>query len=150
VPRSAGIRLRLLSAARQHSRIMNKKHLTAVATTALIAISGLGAASAQATTHFPLSPVSQENAAGKAQEYLRVDNFSRKGLIKQLEYDHFSADDAEYAVAAVTVDWNQQAAGKAKKYLDMESFSHDGLVTQLEYDGFTSSQAEYGVNAVGL
>jgi hypothetical protein len=134
---------------------------------ALLAISGVAASGAQAATNIgfdahalgigvrfepgsPLSPMSQENAARKAQEYLRTENFSAQGLIKQLEYDHFSADDAEYAVAAVTADWNQQAAGKAKQYLNMESFSHEGLVQQLEYDGFTPSQAEYGVAAVGL
>lgn len=129
---------------------MNKKHLTVLATTALIAISGVAGAEAQAATHFPLSPMSQENALRKAQEYLRVDHFSHQGLIKQLEYDQYSAEDAEYAADNVAADWNQQAAGKAKEYLNMESFSHGGLVTQLEYDGFTSSQAEYGVGAAGL
>jgi hypothetical protein len=121
-----------------------------LATIVLLAISGVGAAGAQAATHFPLSPMSQENAVRKAQEYLRVESFSRQGLIKQLEYDHYSAEDAEFAVDSVAADWNQQAAGKAKEYLNMEGFSHEGLVTQLEYDGFTSSQAEYGVTAAGL
>jgi hypothetical protein len=130
---------------------MNKTHLTALATTALIAISGFGgAADAQADTHFPLSPASQENAVRKAQDYLRQDNFSHKGLVEQLEYDQFSADDAEYAVSSIPVDWDAQAAGKAKSYMRQDAFSHEGLVEQLEYDGFSASQAEYGVDAVGL
>ena len=129
---------------------MNKKHLTAAATTALIAISGVAAGGAQADTHLPLSPASQENAVRKAQDFLREDNFSHKGLVEQLEYDHFSADDAEYAVSSIPVDWNAQAAGKAKSFLKEDSFSHEGLVEQLEYDGFTASQAEYGVTAAGL
>jgi hypothetical protein len=135
---------------------MNKKHLTALATTALLAISGVAAGGAQASTSVrfeprqPLSPMSQENAVHKAQEYLRQDNFSHKGLVEQLEYDQFSADDAEYAVSSIPVDWNAQAAGKAKSYVKQDAFSHQGLVEQLEYDGFTESQAEYGVDAVGL
>ena len=121
-----------------------------LATIVLLAISGVAAGGAQAATHFPLSPMSQENALHKAQEYLRMESFSFQGLIKQLEYDQYSAEDAEYAASNVGADWNQEAAGKAKEYLKMESFSHGGLINQLEYDGFTPSQAEYGVAAAGL
>ena len=129
---------------------MNQKHLTALATITLLAISGVAAGAAQADTHLPLSPASQENAVRKAQDFLREDNFSHKGLVEQLEYDHFSADAAEYAVSRIPVDWNAQAAGKAKSFLKEDSFSHEGLAEQLEYDGFTASQAEYGVTAAGL
>jgi hypothetical protein len=146
---------------------MNRKHLTALATVALLAIGGVAAGGAHAVTNIgfeahapgigvmlepglPLSPMSQENAVRKAQDYLRTDNFSHKGLVEQLEYDQFSADDAEYAVSSISVDWNAQAAGKAKSYMKQDAFSHEGLVEQLEYDGFTGSQAEYGVDAVGL
>ena len=129
---------------------MSKKHLTALATITLLAISGVAAGGAQADTHLPLSPASQENAVRKAQDFLREDNFSHKGLVEQLEYDQFSADDAEYAVSSIPVDWNAQAAGKAKSYVKQDAFSHQGLVEQLEYDGFTASQAEYGVTAAGL
>jgi len=76
--------------------------------------------------------------------------FSRTGLIKQLEFEGYSADDATYAVDVLNVDWNEQAAKSAQDYLDMTSFSHSGLVKQLEFEGFTPEQAEYGVNATGL
>ena len=94
--------------------------------------------------------MSQQNAVQKAQDYLDFTAFSRQGLIKQLEYDNFSPEDATFAVDNVTVDWNGQAAKKAKDYLDFTAFSHGGLVKQLEYDGFTPAQAEYGVAAAGL
>jgi hypothetical protein len=97
-----------------------------------------------------LSPVSQQNAVRKAQDYLELSGFSQQGLIKQLEYDNFSADDATFAVETITVDWNEQAAKKAKDYLDLSAFSHGGLINQLEYDGFTPDQAAYGTNAAGL
>jgi len=75
---------------------MNKTHLTAVATTALIAISGVAAGGAQAATNIgfsahplaigvrlepgpPLSPMSQSNAIRKAQQYLEMTAYSRQG-----------------------------------------------------------------------
>lgn len=147
---------------------MNRKYLTILRAIVLLAISGVvaGAAQAAATTigfdaHAPgihaslepgppLSPVSEEQAVRKAQEYLDIGGFSRQGLIKQLEFDNFSTEDATAAVDSLDVDWNEQAARKAKEYLDIGGFSHGGLVSQLEFDGFTSVQAEYGVTAVGL
>jgi hypothetical protein len=96
--------------------------------------------------------MSQQQAVRKAQEYLNVEGFSRQGLITQLvTVEHFSTDDATYAVDSLNVDWNQQAAKKAKEYLTVEGFSHDALITQLvSVEKFTPSQAAYGVNAVGL
>lgn len=95
----------------------------------------------------PMSPVSQQNAVRKAQEYLSMSAFSRQGLIEQLEYEGFSTGDATFAVDSITVDWNQQAVKKAQEYLSMSAFSRQGLLEQLEYEGFTPSQAAYGVAA---
>ncbi|MCH5642264.1 Ltp family lipoprotein [Gordonia sp. ABSL49_1] len=94
--------------------------------------------------------VSQQNAIGKAKEYLAISEFSRSGLIGQLKYEGFSESDATVAVDSLRVNWNAQAVKKAKEYLAISSFSHSGLVDQLEYEGFTSSQAEYGVRGAGL
>jgi len=143
---------------------MKKKHFAVLATTGLLAIGGVAATRAQAAPfeagppsfspvgQQPLSPASQQSAVRKAQEYLDTEAFSRLGLINQLvNFEHFSTDDATYAVDSLNVDWNQQAAKKAKEYLDMEGFSHDGLITQLvSFEKFTPAQAAYGVNAVGL
>lgn len=142
---------------------MNEKHLIILGTAVFLAISGVGVGGAQAATNIrydtytpgigiglPLSPVSQQNAMRAAEDYLEVEAFSRQGLIKQLEYDNFSAEDATYAVDSITVDWNAQAAKRAKEYLSIKGFSHEGLINQLEYDGFTPAQAEYGVAAAGL
>ena len=63
--------------------------------------------------------------------------FSRTGLIKQLEYEGFSAKDATYGVDASGSNWAKQAAIKAKEYLDTMAFSRSGLIDQLEYEGFT-------------
>lgn len=93
---------------------------------------------------------SQKNAIRKAEQYLSVMPFSAEGLIKQLEFEKFSTEDATYAVNSLDVDWNEQAAKKAKQYLDSMGFSRDGLIQQLEFDGFTTEQAEYGVTQNGL
>lgn len=91
----------------------------------------------------------EKNAAKKALSYLEYSAFSKEGLIKQLEYEGFSNNEAEYGVEQSYADWNEQAALMAKKYLDYSSFSRDGLRKQLEYEGFTPQQAEYGVKSVG-
>ena len=94
--------------------------------------------------------VSQANAREKAESYLLYSAFSRTGLIKQLEFEGFSTEDATYGVDALDVDWNEQAAKSAAAYLDYSSFSRAGLIEQLIFEGFTQQQAEYGVSKTGL
>jgi len=91
----------------------------------------------------------EKNALSKALSYLDVMAFSYTGLIKQLEYEGYSHEEAKYGADNCGADWNEQAALKAQTYLDVMAFSRQGLIGQLIYEGFTQSQAEYGVNAVG-
>lgn len=91
----------------------------------------------------------QRNALSKAYDYLSIMAFSHSGLIKQLEYEGFTKDEATYGADNCGADWNEQAAKKAQDYMDIMSFSRQGLIDQLKYEGFTQSQAEYGVSAVG-
>ncbi len=121
--------------------------LVAAVSAATVLLSG---GIAHADHMMPRSPASQENAVREAKDYLSDQGFSRQGLIKQLEYDQFSEQDATSAVDSLNVDWNAEAVRAAKDYLRDQGFSHGGLVSQLEYDGFTSSQAEYGVTAAGV
>ena len=93
--------------------------------------------------------IGQKNALKSSKDYLKTMAFSYKGLIKQLEYEGYSTEEATYAVDNCGVDWNDQAAKSAKSYIDMMSFSRSGLIKQLEYEGFTSEQAEYGASSVG-
>ncbi|HEX2850250.1 MAG TPA: Ltp family lipoprotein [Acidimicrobiales bacterium] len=98
----------------------------------------------------PSLTVSQKNAQRKAQSYLQMTSFSRKGLIEQLMFEGFASDDATFGVDSLNVDWNTQAAKKAKSYLEMSSFSRSSLIEQLEFEGFSPDQAEYGVGTTGL
>lgn len=87
----------------------------------------------------------QKNAVRQAQQYLNIMAFSRTGLIKQLEYENYSTEDATYGVDNITVDWNEQALKKAKEYLNIMAFSQDGLKEQLKYEGFTQEQINYAI-----
>lgn len=91
----------------------------------------------------------QKNALSSAKSYLNYSAFSYTGLIKQLEFEKFSNEDAVYAADNCGADWNEQAAKCAKSYLEYSSFSRDGLIDQLEFEGFTYEQAVYGVEANG-
>lgn len=98
----------------------------------------------------PQTPASQANAVRAAKDYLETMPFSRTGLIRQLQFEGYSAGDSTYAVDSISVDWNAQAARSAKSYLEMMAFSRSGMIQQLQFEGFTASQAAYGASAVGL
>ncbi len=94
--------------------------------------------------------LSQEQAVRKAKDYLDYAAFSRQGLIDQLKYEGFNAEDATYAVDKIKVNWKEQAVRKAKDYLDYSAFSRQGLIDQLKYDGFNNEEATYAVDKIGL
>ena len=83
-------------------------------------------------------------ALSSAKNYLRTMGFSKKGLIKQLEFEGYSTEEATYAVNNCGADWKEQAVRVAKDYLNTMSFSKQGLIDQLEFEGFTSEEAAYG------
>ena len=97
----------------------------------------------------PQPTTGQRNALNTAKKYLDLMSFSYAGLIKQLEYEQYSHEDATYAADNCGADWNEQASLHAKSYLDLSSFSRDSLIEQLEFDGFTHEQAVYGVEQNG-
>lgn len=107
-----------------------------------------GAPEAPAAPERELTP-GQENALDQAKNYLDFQSFSRPGLIKQLEFEGYSTEDATFAVDDIGVNWMEQAAKKAQEYMDAQSFSRDGLLEQLEFEGFTPEEAANGVAAVG-
>jgi TM2 domain-containing membrane protein YozV len=97
----------------------------------------------------PKLTLPQQNAVGKAQSYVQYQAFSRSGLIKQLEFEGYSTEDATFAVDYIAPDWNAQAAAKAKSYLENQSFSRQGLYDQLVFEDFSDAEANAGLAAVG-
>ena len=91
----------------------------------------------------------KKNALSSAKSYLSIMSFSYSGLVKQLEYEGYSNEEAIYAADNCGADWNEQAARCAQSYIDTMAFSRTELIRQLEYEGFTNTQAEYGVSAIG-
>ena len=91
----------------------------------------------------------EANALSRAQTYLATMAFSKTGLEKQLQFEGYSAEEAQYATGRVGANWSEQAALKAAEYLRSMSFSKEGLIDQLLFEGFTRSQAEYGAQSVG-
>ena len=89
------------------------------------------------------------NALGKAKDYLNVMAFSYLGLIKQLEYEQFTHDEAVYGADNCGANWYEQATKKAQDYLNTMSFSYSGLIKQLEYEQFTHDEAVYGADNCG-
>ena len=102
------------------------------------------------TPRLAVESVSQRNARLKGAQYLSLLAFSRAGLIRQLQFERYSAADATYGTDVQNVNWMAQAARKAREYLNVQPFSRDGLVRQLEFEGFTRAEAEHGVKQVGL
>lgn len=98
----------------------------------------------------------QKNAVRSAKQYLKINGFSRDGLITQLSSEYgngYSISDATIAVDSLNVDWNKQAVRSAKQYLKMQGFSCNGLVQQLSSsygDKYTVKQATYGAQKAGV
>ena len=91
----------------------------------------------------------QKNALKSAKNYISTMPFSYTGLIKQLEFEGYSNEEATYGADNCKADWNLQAEKAAKNYLDLMSFSRQGLIDQLIFEGYTQEQAEYGATAAG-
>ena len=66
-------------------------------------------------------------------------------LVKKLEREGYSHDDAVYAAANCGADWVDLARGCARNYLSYDSFSRQGLLEQLMWEGFTYEQAVQGI-----
>jgi len=92
----------------------------------------------------------QKAAFDKAELYLSTQPFSKQGLVDQLVFENFAAEDAQIAVDVLDVDWNANAAEKAAIYLSTTGFSYQGLVDQLIFEKYTPEEAAFGATSVGL
>lgn len=101
------------------------------------------------STTTPTVTTGQKNALSSAKSYLSFMAFSYSGLIKQLEFEGYSQEEATYAADNCGANWNEQATTCAKSYLNTMAFSRQGLIDQLIYEGFSQEQAEYGVTQAG-
>ncbi len=96
-----------------------------------------------------IATAGQLSALRSAGSYLSFGAFSYNGLIKQLEYEGFTQEEAQYAADNCGADWCEQAEKSAKNYLGFSAFSYKGLIKQLEYEGFSTEEATYGADRCG-
>ena len=92
----------------------------------------------------------QKAAFGKAESYLQLKGFSKAGLVDQLVFEGFAAEDAQPAVDILDVDWNAEAAKSAASYVSLTDFSYQGLVDQLIFEKYTPEEAAFGAASTGL
>lgn len=104
---------------------------------------------AQSSTPTETLTAGQKNALRSAASYLSYSAFSHDGLIDQLEFEKFTAEEANYAANHCGADWKEQALKSAKSYLEYTAFSHDGLIDQLEFEKFTAEEAKYAADNCG-
>lgn len=95
--------------------------------------------------HTPQLSREERNALNRAERYLSSNAFSQSSLKRQLLYEDFSESAADFAVATVNADWNEQALKKALRYSQNLSLSDERVANQLSYEGFTSEQIEYAL-----
>ena len=95
--------------------------------------------------HTPQLSREQRNALNRAEIYLSSSAFSQSSVKRQLLYEDFSESAADFAVATVNADWNEQALKKALRYSQNLSLSDERVRNQLSYEGFTSEQIEYAL-----
>ena len=69
----------------------------------------------------------KKNALKSAEQYLNVMAFSYSGLIDQLEYEGYTAEEAEYAAKNCGANWNERAVKSAEQHLATMSFSRQSL-----------------------
>ena len=91
----------------------------------------------------------QKNALKSAESYLNFAAFSYEGLIKQLEFEKYSHEEAVYAADNCGADWKEQALKSAKSYLDYTAFSYEGLIKQLEFEEYSHEEAVYAADNCG-
>lgn len=105
---------------------------------------------AQSGSQTAAATENQQKALDKANEYVDTLPLSRKGLIKQLEYDGYTTAVATYAADNCSANWNKEAKEMAEQYMDSTTYTYKDMVQQLETEGFTKEQAKFGAKAVGL
>ena len=103
----------------------------------------------EAPTEADTATTGEKNALRAANNYLNFTAFSYNGLIDQLKFEGYTAEEAKYGADHCGADWMEQAVKSAESYLEYSAFSREGLIDQLEFEGFTHEQAVYGVEQNG-
>lgn len=93
----------------------------------------------------------QKNALSKAKSYANTMHMSKSRIYNQLTSNYgegFTAEEANYAIENLDVDWKRNALEKAKSYQNTMHMSKSRIKNQLTSnygEGFTAEEAEYAI-----
>mgnify|MGYP002626996622 CR=1 FL=1 len=74
-------------------------------------------------------------------------NFCDHRIGQLVQFDEFTEEEAEYAVANIKADFKQAAVDKARSYQQNMSMSTEGIRNQmLQFEGFTEEEVEYAIS----
>lgn len=96
--------------------------------------------------------IGQQNALAKAKSYSKLMHMSKRGIYDQLTSEYgegFTAEEAQYAIDNLEVDYKANALEKAKSYQQTMHMSKSAIYEQLvsEYgEKFTAEEAQYAVD----
>jgi hypothetical protein len=77
-------------------------------------------------------------------------NYSRIGLISQLQKKKFSLEEATNGVDSLLINWPKQAEKAARNHLVKKKYSRSDLISLLVKEGFSIEDATYGATNNGL
>lgn len=90
----------------------------------------------------------QAAALEQAKTYVAASDMSKRGLYRQLLYDFFSPEAAQYAVDTIEVDWQANAFAVIENYFaNATDFSVDLIEGSLEFLDFTEEEIQNVYNS---
>lgn len=92
----------------------------------------------------------EAEALAVAKRYLTLmkGQFSQESLLRQLAFEGFSPEEAQYAVDNCGEDWFAAAKNRGQYYLELGGFSCQSLIEMLtEQEGFTLEEATYAADS---
>lgn len=92
--------------------------------------------------------LTQENALARAKTYVSVMGISKKELVRQLELEGYSAEDASFAAINCGANYEFEALEKAESLLSIVELSKKGLAEQLEIEGFEKNEINFALDAI--
>ena len=93
--------------------------------------------------------VGEQNCLADALHYLDLLDFSKAGLIRQLQFDLYGEAEIKYAIENCGADWYAEAVQCAQAYTDTLSLSRQALYEQLEFEGFEVIEINYALEQLG-
>lgn len=119
--------------------------LAAAAAIAAVVMATAGDSPDEAESTESTIPAEYREALRDAQGFLDLTPFSRSGLVRQLTFDQYAADAAEWAADHLDINWRDQAVRAATDFLQFDDLGEAGLREKLGFEGFTPDEIEEAV-----